>query len=549
MLWLRNQKRSFCFLVYLPALQAEFTNWDDDIYIIDNQLIHAFTFDQFIKWFSAPFLGLYQPLVLLSLATDYSIDGLNSFVFHLTNLILHLINTFLIFLFVKKLTANQSMALFTMFLFGLHPVHVESVAWVTERKDMLYSFFYLSSLVLYTHYQKNKSIKLLILTFVAFIFSLLSKASAVSLPLILVLIDYYNKRRLTDNRLIWEKVPFFVLGIAFGLITLYLHSDFGSLANTSGLSFPARLLMASKGLMYHVSKIIWPMSLSTLNPTPASFTVGVFTECIFYIIVFVAIGYFIYKKKDQEIIFGTLFFLFTIGLFLVPPGVSVIASERYAYIPSIGLLMAGSHFIVRFMENREKNKSIALIFVTIILGFYGIRTYQQAQTWQSSLALWNHVINVRGESYHPLLQRGNAFRLAGDYHAAMMDFNRSIELNSRYYRAYDNRGHLYLLKGQDENAIEDFKHSADLYPKSTFALSSLGFIFRKMNQPDSAMFYLNKALQIDPSDPEVYFNRGKIFLSKGSISDACTNLKKALTLGLSGGNKTESLDLIREHCR
>jgi len=536
-------------LSYLPVLQAEFTNWDDDIYIIDNQLIHTISFDQVIKWFSTPFLGLYQPLVLMSLAIDYSVDGLNSFVFHLTNLILHLMNTFLVFLFVRKLTANSSTALLTMFLFGLHPVHVESVAWVTERKDVLFSFFYLLSLVLYTHYQKNKSTKLLIFTFIAFLFSLLSKATAVSLPLILLLIDYYSKRRLPNRRLIWEKIPFFILGFAFGLITLYLHSDYGSLVNSSGLSFPARLMLASKGLMYHVSKIIWPVSLSTLNPTPSSFTVGVITECIFYIFVFMAIGFFIYKKKNKEIIFGTVFFLFTIGIFLIPPGVPVIASERYAYIPSIGLLLSGSHFIVRFMENRIKNKSITLIFIVMILGFYGIRTFQQAQIWQSSVVLWNHVIKARGESYHARLNLGNAFRLAKDYDAALMNFNQSIQLNPKHYRAYDNRGHLYLLTGQDEKAIEDFKHSADLFPKSTFALSSLGFIFRNMNQPDSAMHYLNKALLIDPTDPEVYFNRGKIFLSKGSISDACTNLEKALTLGLLGENKTESLDLIREHCR
>ncbi|MCB2221096.1 MAG: tetratricopeptide repeat protein [Bacteroidetes bacterium] len=539
------------FLAYLPALQNGFTNWDDNLYITENPLIRSLNWQNIVQWFTQPFQGLYQPLVLMSLALDFSINGLNPFWFHFTNLMLHLANTVLVFYFIRRLIHSDWMAFIVMLLFGLHPLHVESVAWVTERKDVLYSFFFLLSINFYIQYCYRQKLPYYWLTAIFFILSLLAKAAAVTLPLVLVLIDFYTGRKTFSRKVIVEKLPFFLLALGFGILVLVPNYISGTLDNYSNLSFPNRFLLASKGLMYYLEKTFWPGSLSVYNPLPMTLSTGLIVECLLYYLLFLIIALAIYRMKQREITFGALFFLLTIGLFLVPPGEPVIASERYSYISSIGLFIIIAQLFTYLTVQIDKME--IKIGATIILigwiGFLGVTTYHHTKVWKNSFTLWDHVIQVRGESFLALLQRGNALRENRDYEEALADYSASIAMNPNYYKTYDRRGFVYLINGNYSTAIIDFNKSLTINPEGFYAQLGLGFAYRHINQPEIALDHLDKAEQLEPQNPEVYYNRGKVFLQMDRADKACKDFKKSLELGLKKQNRTEVVDLLNTLCQ
>lgn len=536
-------------ICYFPVFNAVFVNWDDDYFVTNNPLIQSFNIQNIKAWFTQPFLGLYQPFVLLSFAIDYQIDGLNPLVFHSTNLLLHLLNTILVYWFVKKLFDNKTMAVVTMLLFGIHSIHVESVAWVTERKDLLYSVFYLLALIFYLEYISKQKTKFYLIILLAFVFSLLSKAMAVSLPFILILIDVYKSRNIFNKRVILEKVPFLLMAAIWGILTICWHSQHGSMTNSTGFLLSERVLLASKGLVFYLSHILLPINLAAFHPLPESFSRTVLLECIFYILVFLgfAIWLFLKRKKYSVLFFGFSFFIFTLFLFLIPPGVPVIASERYAYIPSIGIFILISYAYVYFTENIKQYKILIQLLSLIYLISIGINTFQMSRTWQNSLALWNNVINVHGEIFYPVQQRGIAHRLEKNYPAAIIDFNRVIELNPKHQRSYEQRGYVYSLMGQYKNAEKDFLKAIELNPKSYIAWSNLGFIYRQNSKWKKAINSLNNSIKINPDYVDGYINRAKTYNALEEIEKACYDLNTAKTLIHTKSQEIEISQLFREY--
>ena len=539
------------FIAYSPVLNNGFTNWDDPLYVTENPLIRTFNFHHFQLWFTQPFQGLYQPLILASLAIDYSFHGLNPYYFHLTNLILHLANTLLVFIFIRKLFKNRISALLVALLFGLHPIHVESVAWITERKDVLYTFFFLIALIFYLNFRQSEKRKYYALTMLFFILALISKVSAVVLPLLLILIDYYHGRKLFGRKVIIEKIPLLILALLFGLGNIYFHRDFGSLANYSNLSIPMRLLLASKGLMYYLYKTIWPNTLAVYNPLPLSISTAIIVECLIHFLVYVTAIILLLKLKSRTLIFGALFFLAAILFFLIPPGEPVLASERYAYVSSIGLFVIIA-YLMNKMRQLPKNSAGQFLIYTVFsiwLGFLGLKTHNQAKVWKSSFSLWDHVIEVRGESFLALLQRGNIYTEVGEYEKAINDYSRSIEIHPAYYKTYDQFGHVQLLRGNYDASIKAYTKSLELNPDGEYAHLSLGFTYRQTGDLELAMNHLNKALRLNPVNPEIYYNRGKIYLEQGQNENACADFRNALKIGLTGKNQLETLDFVNSLCK
>jgi len=419
-------------IAYFPIFNTAFVNWDDDIYIVLNNLIRSFSLENIKSWFSNSFLGLYQPLTLLSLSIDYSINGLDPRVFHSTNLLLHLCNTLLVYFFSKQLFGNTTIALMVMFLFGLHPLHVESVVWATERKDVLYSFFYLSALNLYLKYDTRKNNGSYLMVFVVFLLALLSKATAVTFPIALVLIDYVKNDKILSWKTFKNKVPFFTAALLFGIFTLYIHRSFGSLTNASEYSIFERGFFAIKGLWFFLSRTIWPIELTVYHPLPESISSwGIIESCIYFLLFTLAVIMLI-RTSSKALKFGAAFFVLTLVLFLVPPGVPVLASERYYYLPSIGIFIMISALIAPYLNKTRLLKILSLSFFVLFLIILVFRTHQQAGVWQNSLSLWDHAIKVHGESHLSLLHRGKAYKQLKQYDPSLADLNRSIELNSGY---------------------------------------------------------------------------------------------------------------------
>jgi len=516
-------------LSYFPVFHAGFTNWDDDYFVTNNPLIQSFSLQNIRAWFTRPFMGLYQPLILLSLALDFSLNGFNPFVFHATNLLLHMINTWLVYRFVKILLKKNHIAQICMLLFGIHSIHVESVAWITERKDLLFSLFYLISLNLYLFYISKRSTWNYLLFIGVFLLSLLSKAMAVTLPLVLLLIDFYKGRKIFSKQVILEKVPLFFLATFWGIITIYLHDQSGSLDNTTGFGFIERLFLAFKGLAFYVVKTIIPLNLAAFHPLPEKITSPLWLETGLYILMFIIFSVWMILKRNKYkvLFFGYCFFLATLFLFLIPPGVPVIASERYAYLPSIGIIIIIAYGFNYVIKKFPKYKIASQILLSVYIVFLGITTFSQAKSWNNSLSLWNNVIDVHGEFYFPLQQRGIAHRINKNYQAAINDFDEAIMHNPNYYRTYEQRGYVFSLISDYQKAERDFRKAVEIYPESYTAWSNLGFIYRQTNNFDMSLDCLNNAIRLNSNYVDAYINRAKTFMAIDEIAKACQDLDYA----------------------
>jgi hypothetical protein len=256
------------FMVLFPVNRNEFTNWDDGGYVTQNKYVKDLTVNNIKIFFSEYFVSNYHPVTMLSLAFDYRLGGGNAWMFHITSLILHLIVIVLVFWFTYLLFSKFEIALITAALFGVHTLHVEPVAWISDRKDLLCTVFFLSSMIGYLKYTKATSVKLYIITLLFFIVSALSKATAVSLSVTLIATDYLLKRRLTDIKVIAEKIPFFLVSIAVGIIAVKAQKSSASIADSSVFAIYERILFACYGLTQYFVKLILPLNLSAIYPFP-----------------------------------------------------------------------------------------------------------------------------------------------------------------------------------------------------------------------------------------------------------------------------------------
>ncbi|MDD5571187.1 MAG: glycosyltransferase family 39 protein, partial [Bacteroidales bacterium] len=246
------------FVVFFPSLKCDFTNLDDQYYVLNNPDIKNLSFNNIKILFSNFYVGNYQPMAMLTYAIEYKISGLNPFAYHFTNFFLHLLNTLLVFIFIKKLSSNIHVAAIASVLFGVHPLHVESVAWISERKDVLYAFFYIAGLITYLKYKEKNDVKFYLLTILLFVFSCLSKAMAVPFSIMLLLIDYLQMKKI-NFRIIVDKIPFLAISFTFGLIAIYVQKLQGAstfINNVGGAySGTDRFFLANYSLFFYIYKM------------------------------------------------------------------------------------------------------------------------------------------------------------------------------------------------------------------------------------------------------------------------------------------------------
>ncbi|MBK5284953.1 MAG: hypothetical protein JJE25_06090, partial [Bacteroidia bacterium] len=327
------------FVAFFPALNNDFTNWDDAGYVTENPLVKSLSFQNLKAIFSTYVMGNYHPLAILSLAVDYHFYQLSPQGYHVTSVLFHLVNVSLLFIFVNVLVRNVRVAAITALLFAIHPMHVESVAWVAERKDVGYVMFYFLTLILYLKYHEatgNKPI-VYICMIISFLISILFKGQAVTLPVVMLLIDFFKGRKIMEG---WkEKIPFFVLSILFGVIAIYAQKDFKSI-HIEIHPFYERVLFSAYALISYLWKLLLPVNLSAFYPYPVKH--DNFYPLLVYLSPAIVIGIIVllYRslKTSRDFIFGALFFFFNVILILqlLPVGNTVI-SERYSYLSYTGL--------------------------------------------------------------------------------------------------------------------------------------------------------------------------------------------------------------------
>ena len=504
-------------VVYSNSLSNGFVNWDDGENVYDNLSIRELSPGNIKVYFTKALLAMYTPLVSISYAIDYQIGGLDPRIYHATNLLLHLLNITLLFFVVRLLTQRIEIAAIVALLFAVHPLNTGAVAPVSTRSTLLYSFFFLAAFLFYIRYLKNNfGLRYLIFTLVCFLMALLAKSAAVVLPLVLLLVDYYYKRKF-DARAIAEKIPFFVLSLIFGILTFAFREDAGHMGSQYVFSVFDRIFLVGYSIIFYLFKVLIPVKLSAYYPYPVK--IDGLLPFWFYLtpLAIAALIFIIYKLQNyrKELIFGALFFLINIILVLkiVPMGGEIVC-DRYAYLPSIGFfLIIGWSYCwgtERFHKSSGWIKYLLIFTVAVSSLVFSVISHERNEVWKDSLTLYNDIL----EKY-PLVEvaynnRGAFKKEKMDYSGAIDDYNKAIELSPGYALAYNNRGIARFAHRKDHaGAMADYNKAIELSPRYAHAAyNNRGIINAEQGEYEKAIADYNRALEIMPAYVEAYYNRG-----------------------------------------
>jgi tetratricopeptide (TPR) repeat protein len=522
------------FIAYAPSLDNEFTNWDDNYYVTENPLlVHPSVHDIL----TTPVEGNYHPLTMGSLALNYQISQLRPASYHWVTLLLHLANTALVFFFVRALAGGMWAPLVTALLFGIHPMHVESVAWISERKDVLYALFYMVGLLTYLRYLDGKRRAWLLATLGAFLLSLASKPAAVVFPLTLFAIDWYRRRPLNAASIV-EKGPFLAISLVAGLLALHGQKIGGALAEAALWTPFQRLLLASRGIVMYVQKFFLPVGLSAIYPTPNPAIQGLGPEyyaALLVLLVGLPTGVFL-LRRNRPALFGLSFFFINLILVLqlVPFGVALIA-DRYTYLPYIGLLFP----LAMVLDSRSQSaggsglvKTFATGWLLLMIPFSLYQTWKRCDVWQSSETLWNNAIQTYPQgSYLAYLQRGYYYHhTAGQGAAALADYNEALKLNPDAVLVWDNLGGLLAEMGRDQEAMQALDRAIQLKPDLAEALNNRGGIKGRRGDLRGAVTDFTQAIQAAPSYRYAYESRAVAYYMLHEYALAIADTRRAIEL-------------------
>ncbi|HKC35713.1 MAG TPA: hypothetical protein VKB95_06610 [Chitinophagaceae bacterium] len=518
-----------------PMLKNEFTNWDDEFYIINNPLLRG---PDWKGIFSQQVLGNYHPLTIISYAFNYAISGLDPFSYLLVNYLFHIVNTILVFYFIWNISGkNKFIAAFVALIFGIHPMHVESVAWVAERKDVLYTFFFLLSLIKYWTYLVSGKRSHFWICFIFFVLSLLSKPAAIVLPFVLLLLDYWKDRQLV-SKVFAEKIPFFILSILFAIITVSIQNS-SAMAGLSIFSITDRLFFACYVLMTYFVRFFVPYPLSAFHPFPITNFAGwpIYLSPIFVVALLVALWF---LRKNKIVVFGIFFYV--INLLLVLQIISIgltIVSERYTYVPYIGLAFMFAMLVSRLKFVPAK-VSLAVGVMAIIA--FGAITFQRTKVWKNSGTLWTDALKTYPRAPYARTNRANylsKLALRPDqkpfadsiYKLAYEDCAVALSVRPNHAPAFEYRGLMNIDRQQFKEAFADANELIRLKPNYRIGYDIRATCYYKMNEPAKALADYDKCIEIKPDDHRSYNNKGSILMNSfQNPNEAMAAFNKAISI-------------------
>lgn len=522
------------YFLYSPALNKEFINLDDDLYITENQQIRSFTMASIPQIFSEPYMEQYSPLVTTVLGFIYLAGGLDPYLFNLFSILIHLANVLMAFFLVKALFKQAWAGLAAAALFAFHPVNVESVCWnAASFKIGLYAFFFMLSLLVYLKYCDTLKIKYLVLSLLFFILSCFSKEQAVALVPVLLLLDYFRGRTFRSGRIWLEKLPFILIALVFGLVTLAAIAEMRTEIKTTPYSLFEKIGLSAYAFSHYIYKTIAPLELWLHYPLPSLRKLGgAFYLHLFSYIGFGVLAWWTFRKKYTELFLGLLLFLLSLLFSLALAVISlreVIVADRYMYITIVGFGVLLIALWNRLEKYKPALKPLALGVFGVFLLLLAIKTNAQVKLWKDSMTVMTNTLD-----HHPIAMafnnRGNVYLEREDYPNALKDYNSVLALDSSYYNAYLNRGIVYRRTGEPDKALADYNTSIRLNPKLYKAILNRGNIYFDRQQDSLAMADYRKVLEMAPNSPDVYSNMGAIYARGGRFEEAVGMFNQALKL-------------------
>ena len=518
-------------ITYWPSLDAKAFSFDDQQYLTRNILVQnpgLGSAKRFLTEVLTPstVAGYYQPLAMISLMVDYAAGGRENNLrpFHITSLAFHTANTVLVILLLYMLFGNIWAAAGAGLLFGVHPMTVEPIPWVGERKTLLAAFFALWSLILYVRYSRSGGWKAYAGCFAMYLLALMSKPTSVPLPAVMVLMDYWPLKRLSVKSL-WEKLPLFVLGGLFAVITyISQHRTGGTVAPTQYGPWHILLVLCHNIVLYLYKifyKMILPVNLSShyAFPKPFDFSqpmvlAGVIGTCILIPLLLVSL------RWTRAALTGWLIFFVAIFPTMGVVGFTVvIAADRFVYLPAVGLLMVLTAFLIWF--GRSKRIRIAVIGVVLVLASAeAVATGRYLYYWQDTFTLYDYMLRFAPHSAPLYNGRGVAYNRKGEYDLAIADYDRAIEIDPEFAGAYSNRGNVYDSQGKYDLAISDYNRAIELNPRYAAVYNNRGTAYHHKGEYGLAISDYKKTIEINSTLVGVYFNMASAFESLARKKEA-----------------------------
>lgn len=509
------------FIVFIPSLNNDFVNWDDGENLLENPYMAGFTLENIKGIFTTNIIGGYNPLSTFTLAIENALFGTESaFIYHLDNLLLHLVGVFFVYRIGLAMGLNVLSSAFLALLFGIHPMRVESVAWVTERKDVLFGAFYLSGFYCYLKFliSKRKEKKWWYGALGLFFLSLFAKIQAVAFPLAMLAADYYFKRPL-KFKLIFEKWAFFLLSLLVGLLGIYFLKGAGTISSDSTVlfSFFERILIGFYSLVIYLIKFIFPYEMSPLYPYPASLGWQFYLAPV-VILGLVAALYKGYQNGKRPLIFGSAFFFFNVVFVLqvVGAGQGYLA-DRFTYIPYLGLFFIAAWYFQWIIKNRKSWVNYLYLGAAGYLLILAVMTWRQTKIWENGYTLWTHAITIHRSNTTVWQNRGQYLREAGQAQKAIADFNQAISLAPGKALSYNSLGKTYFELGDQNQALTNYNTAIQLDQSQGEFFSNRGAVYGSLGRFEEALSDLNRAIELDPNHMAAYRNRLQVLFELGQL--------------------------------
>lgn len=541
----RRQKILLCLLlavvtfgIFWQTGSHEFINFDDELFVTENIHVQEGLTWGGMKWAFTTFLAAnWHPLTCLSHMTDFEFFGLNPKGHHLTSVFLHTTTALLLFLLLVRITDCLLRSFMVAALFALHPLHVESVAWVSERKDVLSALFYMLTLLVYTRYVEKPGSMRYFLTLVVYAIGLMTKPMLVTLPVILLLMDYWPLKRsmpcpgkgslYTQQK---EKIPFFILSAASSALTLYSQKAGGALANLDNVSFQYRLANAVVSYVGYLLKMIWPTKLAILYPLPT--TIPAWQICGAGFVLVIISLFVVRKRREYPYLFiGWLWYVITllpvIGIIQVG---SQAMADRYTYLPLIGPFIMVVWGAYEHLPVRRQRNTILISSGVLAITLLGFVTWQQIGFWKNSTTVFRHAVEVTDNNKIAFINLGVALSKSGKTDEAIRHYISGLQNSFFAADAHVNLGILLAAQGNYAKAVQHYRQALQIRQDDPEAWYNLGLALAGQGKPDEAIAHFREALRLTPDDADTHNNIGVLLSAKGSLTEAITHYSEALRI-------------------
>jgi protein O-mannosyl-transferase len=532
--------------LYNPVTRYPFVNYDDDRYVTENPHVHNGLTADTIAWATTAMeQGNWHPLTWMSHALDWQLFHQNPTGHHFTSVLIHATNAVLLLLFLIYATGRVGSSFFVAAIFALHPINVESVAWIAERKNVLSTFFFLAALIAYCWYARKPDWRRYLAFAGLFVLGLMSKPMVITLPFVLLLLDYWPLGRMEERsanaevpqstlpRLIAEKLPLFALSAASAAITIKAQQAGGAVRSTAQFSLAVRLENAVVAYATYLWKMIWPAHLAPLYPHPGD-SLAVWQIVISALVLLVVTAAVVRFRSRRYLLTGWLWFLGTLipVIGLVQVGDQAMA-DRYAYIPLIGIFVMIAWAAAELADSFQISFSACAIpaaFVVLALAF---ATHRQLGYWSSSYDLWEHALAVTDKNFIAQDNLGGALLLLGKADEAYPHFQAAAAINPKDPMSHANLGAYLQAHGHLPEAIEQHNRAISLTSDAGLLASTyanLGTAYRKIGEDEKARESYDQAVRLNPNQSNAYLGLGQLLEKQNRLDESISNYSRSVEL-------------------